>query len=578
MLSGLALSVAQQALAQQAPVTLPDPGAVLRNLQDAEKRDAARSRAAPPPTTAPAQPPQQLSPERLDTKVLVRSFSVEGVKLFTPDEIRELLKPMVGRSLTLPELIRQVQVVTAAYTRKGYIASTFVPEQEVVDGVILLVVNEGRLGAVRVQVAEGTAFSAETASAFLTARQKEGEPIRIPDLERSMLLLNDLSGISARSTLQPGAQGGLTDEVVDLQRTPKVTATLDADNSGTRSVGENRLGAFVKVHNVDGRGGRASIDAIGMFVDNRVNSYASAGYQTPLGVDGLNLQLGASRLDYRLGEQFSTLLVKGSSNTLSAGVNYPVIRSSTENLRLNARYEHRSLQATTGESCVPLTNKRVDALQLGVAYDRIGSLADSQLTANAQLTQGNVRFRESQIFSAGLCGQTVLAQIDPSGTKGAYTKLAGAFSYQRQIDSRWSWSVGASGQYALKNLDTSEQFSLGGPFGVRAYPASEAAGDQGALANLELRYLVSPGLTASTFVDTGYVKRRHDTSAQPLANNEIHLSGAGLGVYYAQPGRFNLGASVSWRIGSNPLRNTDGTDSDSRKRNPRLWVNGSYFF
>lgn len=300
MVAGLALSGAQSVLAQRALNLPPDPGRVLQSIQETERREAERERRAPPQVLTPA-PAQEgkLTPEQLETQVVVKGFQLEGVTLLPQEELLELLKPMIGRSLTLPELIRQVQVITASYARKGYVARTVVPEQEVKDGVIRLLVIEGKLGAINVQMGDEVRFSADTVRNRLLVRQKEGEPIRIPDLERGMLLLNDLAGIEARSSLQPGEQAGVTDEIIFVKERPFFSGSVDADNFGVRSVGQNRLGALLRLNNIDGRGGLLTLNAIGMFVDSRVNTYGSLVYQTPIGNDGLSFQVGGSQLEDR---------------------------------------------------------------------------------------------------------------------------------------------------------------------------------------------------------------------------------------------------------------------------------------
>lgn len=66
-----------------------------------------------------------------------------------------------------------------------------------------------------------------------------------------------------------------------------------------------------------------------------------------------------------------------------------------------------------------------------------------------------------------------------------------------------------------KNLDSSEKFFLGGAHGVRACPLGRAAGDEGALATLELRCALTQWLDAMPslvlFADQGYVdiNKRH---------------------------------------------------------------------
>ena len=61
---------------------------------------------------------------------------------------------------------------------------------------------------------------------------------------------------------------------------------------------------------------------------------------------------------------------------------------------------------------------------------------------------------------------------------------------QRIRDRALNRSAGGFGKLNLtKNLDSSEQFSLGGPYGVRAYANGSSSGDSGWQASLELRYV-----------------------------------------------------------------------------------------
>lgn len=63
-----------------------------------------------------------------------------------------------------------------------------------------------------------------------------------------------------------------------------------------------------------------------------------------------------------------------------------------------------------------------------------------------------------------------------------------ALLYLQAFNQGWSLYANLEAQSADKNLDSSEKFFLGGAQGVRAYPLGEAAGDEGAMATLELRY------------------------------------------------------------------------------------------
>ena len=102
-----------------------------------------------------------------------------------------------------------------------------------------------------------------------------------------------------------------------------------------------------------------------------------------------------------------------------------------------------------------------------------------------------------------------------------------------------------SGQVASKNLDSSEQFQLGGSDGVRAYPQGEGIGDEGYLIKLELRHDFSTGLGAIVFYDGGSVTIRKTPFA--FGPNRRDLAGGGFGMNAALAG-FELKATLAWRI------------------------------
>ena len=102
-----------------------------------------------------------------------------------------------------------------------------------------------------------------------------------------------------------------------------------------------------------------------------------------------------------------------------------------------------------------------------------------------------------------------------------------------------TFSASLRGQQASKNLDSSEKFSLGGPYGVRAYACGEASGDEGWLGSLELRHGITSSLAASVFPDFGRVS----INAKPYldGSNTQKRSGTGFGP------QGGIG-SLDWRL------------------------------
>jgi len=125
-----------------------------------------------------------------------------------------------------------------------------------------------------------------------------------------------------------------------------------------------------------------------------------------------------------------------------------------------------------------------------------------------------------------------------------------------------------SAQLTNKNLDSSEGFGLGGPSGVRAYPSGEGYGNEGMLAQLELRYAVNM-FAPYVFVDGGNVRINHTPWA--AGNNHRSIGGDGFGVRINHKD-WNADVSVAWHTyGGIP-------QSDSNNNTPMAWATLGYKF
>jgi hemolysin activation/secretion protein len=73
-------------------------------------------------------------------------------------------------------------------------------------------------------------------------------------------------------------------------------------------------------------------------------------------------------------------------------------------------------------------------------------------------------------------------------------------------DETWSGSARLRGQWASRNLDSQNRFSLGGASGVRAYTTVDGFGDDAALLSLEVNKRLMRGLAVGGFYDGGVVR------------------------------------------------------------------------
>ena len=126
----------------------------------------------------------------------------------------------------------------------------------------------------------------------------------------------------------------------------------------------------------------------------------------------------------------------------------------------------------------------------------------------------------------------------------------------------------AGAQWAGKNLDSSEKFVLGGASGVRAWPSGEATGDEGWLAQAELRYQAG-WAQPYVFMDAGTV--RINKNPWTSAANRRHIAGAGFGLR-ADNGPWHLDTALAWRTsGGQPT-------TEPNASRPTVWVSVSYRF
>jgi hemolysin activation/secretion protein len=126
---------------------------------------------------------------------------------------------------------------------------------------------------------------------------------------------------------------------------------------------------------------------------------------------------------------------------------------------------------------------------------------------------------------------------------------------------------------------------LGGPFGVRAYPGSQAGGAQGGMINIELQQQLENKFVATAFYDAGFVQqfRNKQTYVSNLAGtnaaNSYSLRGAGVGLKRADQ-NFVFSTSIAWKLGHNPLYTAQGVgvNNDGRSKGAYIWAQAQWIF
>jgi hemolysin activation/secretion protein len=485
----------------------------------------------------------------------VRGFSISGNVVFPTDTLLPLLNEFTGQRLSLGDLQVAAARLSRHYREQGYpLARAYVPAQTIDNGMVNIVVLEGRYGNIEVRNEAGLR---PFALAPLDALQ-EGDAVQAAALERALLLMNERNGVTAGGALRPGSAVGTTSLLVNLAATPRVAGRVEYDNGGNRFTGAHRLNASLGVNSPLSLGDRLDLQVLG---SDEEQGYYRAAYQIPLGRWGASVGVGYSYMDYDLGADFKELKAYGTSKTAHVFINQSIIASRKFWLSARLQYEHKRLK---------------DKIKL-VDIDK-----DKRSKVTSLSIEGNAR---DDLFGGGITSFNLawrhgkLDLLEPyerwsdnltAKTHGSFNIVAPSLVRLQRLTDDFSLFLRLRGQWTDGNLDGSEKLGLGGAYGVRAYPQGEAQGDEGYVANLELRYALTPGWQLSAFYDHGHLSRINDKKWDDSANSRT-LKGGGIGASYAS-GSWRFDLSAAWKIGH------ERAQSDTRHQVPRAWVSAAYVF
>ena len=522
--------------------TVPDAGALQQQI-DRERQQQLPQRMAPAKQAAPA----AMKPAP-GVAITVKQFRFAGNTLMTAEQLAPVVADYLNRPLDFSQLQAAAAAVADAYRAAGWVVNAYLPQQDIQDGVVTIQIVEAVFGGVKLEGALPPRMTARQIEAIVAAHQANGAKLDANALDRSLLLADDLPGVAVAGSLAAGANVGETDLVLKVADEPLIVGEAAIDNTGPRSTGAERLTANLNLNSPFGFGDLASA----YLIQSQGNDYLRFAYSAPIGSNGWRIGANASYLAYKLiAPEFAGLDAKGTSSSTGIDANYPILRSRLANLFLYLNYDHKQFDnefrgATT-------TRYRIDAASIalnGNLYDNWGGGGAN--SANLALVSGK---RDSRVGT----------------TDDSFSKLRYSLARQQVITSDLSFFAQLSGQESDDNLDSSEQFYLGGAGGVRAYPSNEGGGDSGVMSNLELRWRLPKGFIITGFHDYGHV--RNNDAAMSYS-----LKGYGLSLGWLAPMGVNLKATWAHRIGNNPNPTATGRDQDGSLDKNRLWLSASLPF
>ena len=505
-----------------------------------------------------------LEPKAGQVSFTVKHFVFVGNSKLSNDQLQPIVADFLNKPITFDDLKRITDAVTEYYREQGWLVRVLLPQQDITDGTVTIRIIEAKLGGIQIDN-QSKRVSNDRVQAWVYGRIPKASELSLDELDRAILTLNDLPDVFVTSSLQEGDKPGETLLLLTVTDKPLINGQVSVDNYGSNNSGIARGSALVNVNGPLGIGDQLSV--YGMYSSG--NNYGRLSYTLPVGTSGLRLGVNGSSMSYRvLNNSFNNLYANGFANTGGVEATYPIVRSRPMNLIGLFNWNYNQFRNWSNGANVPENSYDTNVSQLGLSGNLIDGIAGGGLSTG------------SLIGSLGDVGKDAWTTAGQSaGVAGNFAKLRYAANRNQALTESLSLYLGVSGQWASKNMDSSEQLYLGGPMNVRAYAGGQGAATQGNLTSVELRQNLPYQTQLTAFYDLGNVQTwKFNNPSVNGVNNTYNLQGFGASLGWIGPYGFNLKATWAQRTGQLPNSVASYLNQNGGTSPNRFWITGSLPF
>jgi hemolysin activation/secretion protein len=322
----------------QVPAT-ETAGAIEEQRRQAEKmktmEQKIKTQKEAPVTQEKAEEKKALPPGE---KVLINKIVVEGVTLISEADVKKVTSKYEGKELTLLEMQKVADEITALYRNQGYATSrAYLPPQTIAkEGILTIRVVEGKVGEVTIK---GNKWF-KTALLKKKLKLKPDTSFDYASLQKSLVKINEHPDRHAKAVLVPGKTAGTTDIVVEVKDKLPIHARYEHDNYASRFVGQTRDSAVFEDNNVLGFDDKLYYKY--QLSEDSLYLMHNARYLFPA-TD--TLDIGASWLysRQRLGRDFEALGSIGDTMIWGMFLNKGIVSRNDIDMRLNFGFDYKQI-------------------------------------------------------------------------------------------------------------------------------------------------------------------------------------------------------------------------------------------
>ena len=470
-------------------------------------------------------------------------------------QLLQRLQAIADRHTGIPQHFTDLQAMAQEMTRECHahglvLAQVVLPPQRIEQGGLAVTVYPGLLGEVR--ISNTSRLSDGVVRRVMSSGLPSGSVAARADLERTALLLSEIPGVQTGLSLRPGQTAGSTQTEVSIRPGKRFGGYIGTDNAGTPDTGRSRMMAGAYASELLGQGDLLKLDLTDAWEKSGLIS-GTLDYNLLVGGYGTRAGMNYSHLDYHY--YLQGLRFEGYSDTSGIYVSQPWVRTpqTTVDVRLDAgvaqltdRYPSVFSDITGGDQ----GKKRVSSASLGLRGSTSALVPDGLTTFSLQGMLGDLKMQNDVA--------RYWSSADLLNSAGTFGRINGQLTHEQRLTGPVSVYGAVNGQWASKNLDSSQKFLTGGPGAVRAYAAGTGAVDDGVVSTAELRgrwmmpaqWGIGEGhqFTLAGFYDQSWGNVYHNNTGL-TGQNAVRLAGAGVYAGVMRSNDYSLMLTWAHRTG-----------------------------
>lgn len=393
----------------------------------------------------------------------IDQITLSGVTLVAEADLQTQFAPRLDACVDFAAIEAFQEIVTLTYVDLGFVAArAYLPEQDISDGELEIVVIEGQISDI-VVTQNGSSRPARRFTAFPGLID---DPLNLRELEQGIAQISRLPASDASIELLPGEETGDTIVAVEVVQGRPWQASLSANNRGSSTTGRYSLSASFSYENLLGindlwsasyqRSTEPSPFAIN--AEYPLSQSVSFSGSVPYGYWTFGVAASASSYQIEIPSNVAPIENTGRSASLRLSVDRLLYLDETGRWDIGAALTVKENENQILGTRIDTSSRRLSVIEAYIS--RTYALFSGQLTSSLTWRQG-----VSNLFNA-----LDDATTPDNSPTAQYTAVL--------LDAGWTrgWQLGEQGIVLSSNLSAqftndrvfgSEQFSLGGFSGIR---------------------------------------------------------------------------------------------------------------